>query len=278
MQGIVVGVDTSTDSAEAVAWAAREAAIRHLDLTAVLIWGWIDQPRNQADEEAELDTFLARILGDAAPAVKREVVEGVPAEALLRVASDADLLVVGRRGRGGFARLLIGSVSDQCLRHAPCPIAVVHNQGAGNDPPRIVVGVDGSDGAGRALAWALEEGRRRDAVVQAVHGWSPPYVGGFPYTSAQLDPGLFEQHARQVLDEALDQADTSGLAQPVDRELTCATGASAVLRAARDADLVVVGSRGLGGFKGLLLGSVSTPVAHHAPCPVVVVPPPTPHG
>lgn len=137
---------------------------------------------------------------------------------------------------------------------------------------RIVVGIDGSDGARRALRWALEEAVLRHAQVEVVHAWHLPYVSGDPFIATAFDPALYEDTARTLLDNAVDREDTSGLVAPPERTLVCGSAASALLQSAKAADLVVVGSRGLGGFTGLLLGSVSHQVAHHADCPAVVVP------
>lgn len=139
---------------------------------------------------------------------------------------------------------------------------------------RIVVGIDGSDTSRRALRWALDEGRLRQAAVEVVHTWDAPYIA-YPYSVPVFDPETYEKAAKQVLDTAVEAEDTSGLPVPVERIVTPGGAASAILEAAKGAELVVVGSRGLGGFKGLLLGSVSHQVTHHAPCPVVVVPPAT---
>lgn len=140
---------------------------------------------------------------------------------------------------------------------------------------RIVVGIDASDTSRLALRWALEEGRLRQAAVEVVHTWHAPYAGVYPYNMPVLDPEIYEKAAKQVLDSAVDAEDTSGLPVPVERIVTAGGAANAILEAAKGANLVVVGSRGLGGFTGLLLGSVSHQVTHHAPCPVVVVPPAT---
>jgi nucleotide-binding universal stress UspA family protein len=143
---------------------------------------------------------------------------------------------------------------------------------------RIVVGVDGSDGARRALEWAVGEARLRGARLLAIHTWHiPPLVTGagpFDPPSA-LDADTLERvetSAHELLERELAAADTSGV--EVDKRVETRNPADALLDAARDADLLVVGTRGHGGFSGLLLGSVSQQVSHHAPCPVVIVPPP----
>jgi nucleotide-binding universal stress UspA family protein len=144
------------------------------------------------------------------------------------------------------------------------------------NPPRarIVVGVDGSENAQCALRWALDEARLRHAAVDVVHAWQLPYQGGYPIVGAfELPPGELEAGARQLLDRAIDQAYAKGL--EVEPILICGSPARALLDTAKGADLLVVGSRGRGGFAGLLLGSVSQKVVHHATCPVVVIPAPT---
>lgn len=136
---------------------------------------------------------------------------------------------------------------------------------------RIVVGVDGSDPAARALRWAVGEARIRSASVHAVHAWQFPIVAG-PMGTFIPPPPEEDMHkeAHRVLDEALDLVDTSGV--EVSREVVEQGAARALLGASKDADLLVLGSRGLGGFRGLLLGSVSQQCAQHASCPVVIVP------
>lgn len=141
---------------------------------------------------------------------------------------------------------------------------------------QIVVGVDGSNGARRALEWAVEEARLRKSRLLAVHAWhAPPLVSGAgPFDAPiTLDAETLEQieaSAEKLLENELDAVDTSGL--EVERLVVLRTPADALLEAARDADLLVVGTRGHGGFTGLLLGSVSQQVSHHASCPVVIVP------
>jgi Universal stress protein UspA and related nucleotide-binding proteins len=136
---------------------------------------------------------------------------------------------------------------------------------------RIIVGVDGSDSSRQALQWAVREARIREAELEVVMAWRPPFVSGYPYAGIPFDPSEFERGARRSLDELVDAMDVTGIPK-VERKLTLGDAAVTLLDAAKDADLLVVGSRGRGGFTGLLLGSVSHHLAHHSPCPLVVVP------
>ena len=286
MQNIVVGADESECAGQAIVWAADEADRHGAGLTAVLAWGYLDQHRVTPDNEFDpsydesaaaeaLDGILERVLGaDRAATVTRMVVNDLAPTALITAAAEADLLVVGARGLGPVRSALIGSVSRHCLHHAPCPVAVIREvDQPSSDPPRIVVGVDGSPEAAAALAWALDEGRARQAQVDVVHAWHAPYVGAYPLDATALDLDSFEEGARELVTKALAARDTGGL--PVEPQVIveCAGAARAVLDVAAGADLVVGGSRGRGGFAELLLGSVSQQVTHHAPCPVVVVRP-----
>jgi nucleotide-binding universal stress UspA family protein len=138
---------------------------------------------------------------------------------------------------------------------------------------RIVVGVDGSEGSRRALAWAVDEARLRRAQLEVVHAWHAPYLASGPWVPAP-DPGdeAFEADARHTLDAAVAVVETAALDQSVEAALWCGGTVPGLIAAAKGADLLVVGSRGRGGFTGLLLGSVSQELAQHAPCPLVIVP------
>lgn len=142
---------------------------------------------------------------------------------------------------------------------------------------RIVVGVDGSDGARAALRWALDEARLRGANVDVVHSWHAPslvvpgrFGGSAPVGEETLEAA--RRSAEHLLEHELQAANTDGL--QVEPLVPSASPVDALLDIARGADLLVVGTRGRGGFAGLLLGSVSQQVSHHAPCPVVIVPQP----
>ena len=136
-------------------------------------------------------------------------------------------------------------------------------------PGRIVVGVDGSDVAQNALAWALDEARLRGAAVDVVHGWQYPTVAAVPAGTVMVDPQMLEEMADRVVADAIANADVTGV--EIETVVVPSPPASALIERSAGADLVVVGSRGRGGFTELLLGSVSHQVASHAHCPVVVV-------
>jgi nucleotide-binding universal stress UspA family protein len=136
----------------------------------------------------------------------------------------------------------------------------------------IVVGVDGSEASKEALRWALEESRLRRSRLRAVYAWLYPQIGGRGYIPPDvLDPEILRQTAQERLDGFV--AEVAGETPGVELERLVDQGPAAqvLVEAAKGAELLVVGSRGHGGFAGLLLGSVSQQCAHHAPCPVVIV-------
>jgi nucleotide-binding universal stress UspA family protein len=289
MTDIVIGIDGSPGAALALRWAVREAELRHAAVTAVMAWGLLDQHHPGGDDtfdphygvkqaaEALASAVEAAVGADAGDAIEQRVVNDLPARALLDAATGADLLVVGARGLGGFRSLVLGSVSEQCLHHAPCPVAVVRRVGSaasrsltGGGPERIVVGVDGSESAQRAIRWALDEARARRATLVLVHAWQPAFVGGDSFLPVPADSAAMAEIAQHLLERSANAEDTDGIV--VERLAACGAAPEALIDAAEGASLVVVGSRGRGGFSGLLLGSVGHQVAGHAPCPVVVVP------
>lgn len=285
MRKIVVGVDGSASSQQAVRWAAAEAELRGEPLVAVMAWGYLDQHHHPLDapftpdyDEAEAHLALASYVTDALGPEATDDVEllpvcDLPARALLESSRGAAMLVVGARGRGGFAGLLLGSVSQKILHRATCPVAVVRDveDDRIEGDARIAVGIDGSPGADVALRWALDEGRRRGAMVEVVHAWHMPYVAPYPYMTTDLDTASFEEVARDTVDRAIERAKPTA-EDRITRVLTRGTAAGLLLDVAKGADLIVVGSRGVSGLKAAVLGSVSQQVAMHAVCPVVVIP------
>lgn len=134
---------------------------------------------------------------------------------------------------------------------------------------RIIVGVDGSTASRAALTWAVDEAKARPAEIRVVHVWDHPYLGTGAFAQMLDDSDELETQAQRELDYVVDNVDTTDLAVPVERTLRCGRPAEWLLREAKDADLVVIGRKGLGGVQ---LGSVGHRVTLHATCPVVVVP------
>lgn len=137
---------------------------------------------------------------------------------------------------------------------------------------RIVVGVDSSEDSRRALAWAIEEARLRDATLELVHAFPTPDLTALPMVVTLPSDEELRAAATSILDEVLeDVGGADGLS--ITRTVRAGGAASVLTQAAEGADLLVVGARGLGGFRGLLMGSVSQQSVTHSPCPVVVVTP-----
>lgn len=144
---------------------------------------------------------------------------------------------------------------------------------------RIVVGVDGSAAASEALRFAIGEARTRGAEVQAVSAWHIPlmaYEVGAAAAAAQFDLGAYRELAESTLARTLEEVGAANSGVKVTAVVSKGQPADVLCACAEGAALLVVGSRGLGGFRGLLLGSVSQQCAQHAPCPVVIVPHATP--
>jgi nucleotide-binding universal stress UspA family protein len=273
VSGIVVGVDGSKESVAALRFAVEEGGLRRTGVLAVYAIhgtghsGTVLQEATRVFEGASQEAF-----GGPPPDVsfERLVEERQPAEALLEAAAGAELLVVGSRGRGGFAGLLLGSVSQQVAQHAPCPVAIVRElpserRGA------ILVGVDGSEQSKDALRWGDEEARLRGTGLVALHGWAPPFSVGPGLVPMPVLLDVPEADVEAFLDGVLVEVLGEERSSTVERRVVQTPAALGLVEAASAGDLLVVGSRGHGGFTGLLLGSVSQQVAHHAPCPVVVV-------
>ncbi len=169
---------------------------------------------------------------------------------------------------------MLGSVSQRCLDHAACPIAVIPAGWASSNAARVVVGVDGSQPSYDALHWAVREATLRDAHLDVVNGYDyHPVIAPFgPVVALPRDE--VEKASRALMERMVPGAVGHGDGpHAVELIASPASAARALLETANGADLLVVGSRGHGTFRGLLLGSVSRQCAHHAPCPIVVVRP-----
>lgn len=260
---------------------ALDEAVQHAGATgAPLMVVTAVEPRAFAPELVDELAETARLHSDDAELtaratlpeerVHRHVASGSAADVLLHVARPDDLLVVGSRGHGPGGRLLLGSTSTAVAAHAPCPVLVVPGPGAHDGP--VVVGLDGSPAAARVLAAARGEAARLGTTLTVV-GAVPPLPSPLGGTPRGQDAAQARAHgARARLATLLSSADVDRLPS-VDLRIEADDAADVLTRHARGARLLVVGTRGHGALRSLLLGSVSRAVLHHAPCPVLVVRP-----
>jgi nucleotide-binding universal stress UspA family protein len=211
--------------------------------------------------------------------VDRVDVVGFAVPVLQAESTRAELVVLGDRGLGGFTGLLIGSVATGLSAHASCPVVVVRGPEPDGAVPRqepVVVGIDGSPLSEAAVAFAFEAAARRRVPLVAVHAWRDLLVD--PTLAPLVDWDAAEVDEREVLAERLAGWGGTYSDVAVRRLVVRDRPARALVDESRRAQLVVVGSRGRGGFTGLLLGSVSQALVHHAHCPVAVVPSPGANG
>ncbi|OBH89918.1 universal stress protein [Mycobacterium scrofulaceum] len=283
--GVLVCVDGSAASDAAVAWGTREALMRDLPITLVhavppVVVGWpvgqlyADMPEWQQDSAQHVidqarKTLNASAGGAKPPEIHTETVYSAIVPALVEVSKDARMIVAGSQGLGAVGRLLLGSVSAGLVHYAHCPVAVIHSaDGAVPDPAApVVLGIDGSPASEEATALAFDEASRRGVGLVAVHVWSD--VGVFPILG--MDWHDREIQARETLAERLAGWHDRYPDVHVERKLFCDKPSEWLLKESEHAQLVVVGSRGRGGFPGMLLGSVSSAVAQSARVPVLVV-------
>lgn len=282
---VIVGVDGSSVSRVAVDWAARDAALRGTTLRlvhiltppAVMAFPEVPMPPGylQWQEEegrALLDTALKTVeeaAGDTRIEVTTEMVAGPAVPVLADLSADAQMMVVGCRGRGAFARGLLGSISTGLVHHAKCPVAIIHDEDPLMPHPAqapVVVGVDGSPSSDRAVAIAFEQASFRGVDLVAVHAWSDSGVFEFP----GVDWSQLQALGETTLSERLAGWQERYPDVLVRRVVVADRPAHQLLEQAESAQLLVVGSRGRGGFAGMLLGSVSTAVIHGAKMPVIV--------
>lgn len=275
----VVGVDGSEGSVRALRWAARNAPGHASTLRVIRAWsvpatGELNMtPAMVTDIEPDsawdgLDVLASEMRARGVD-VDGAVVYGPTSTVLLDACRDADLLVVGTRGRGGFTRLLLGSTSHQCATHATIPVVVVPDTAeVDHGLTRIVVGMDASPGARAALSWAIGfAGADLD-----IHVVGAGTRSGRPGTDLE-DIDAEVENSRAEFETAIGEVEAALSARGrVDREFVSQHPATALLDAVSSTDLLVVGDRGRRGLVGALLGSVSTEVLHRSSCPVVVVP------
>jgi nucleotide-binding universal stress UspA family protein len=283
MTEIVVGVDGSASSRQALRWAAHEADRQGSDL--VVLQSWHDPsfggPGLSAgyevdlvveDAKSALQSIVATVHhSHPAVHVSSVLAEARPARALIDRASVADLLVVGSRGSGGFFGLELGSVSTKVARRSTVPVVVVRGDHDRSAKHEVVVGVDGSACSRDALRWAAAWAKEQDKTLTVVLAWSflEPQDPSGP---GRIRPEYGERDAMAALDAIV--ADVLG-PRPNPRivtEVVCDLPARAVLERADDACLIVVGRHGTARWAPPALGSTAVQILHHAPCPVAVIP------
>ncbi|MFM7253943.1 MAG: universal stress protein [Ilumatobacteraceae bacterium] len=284
---VVVGVDGTEGSIEALRWGAHEAARRRCPLHVMTcvelpvsveagivgsahgVGSSMDDMVHQREVVNRRAVDLARSFGLGVE-VSGETVLGAPGYAVASAASEDDIVVVGATSHPGRLTDVLGSVATVVAYRAHGPVVVVH--GADRPSPdidRIVVGIDGSECSDEALRWAVDEAARTSAELELVHAWSYPYPNGRHGAS---DPRHeMRVDAMRMLEAAECQARTRCQHVRVHSVVSEDNPAKAIIDAGRSADLVVVGSRGRGGFAALLLGSTSRAVLQHASVPVALV-------
>ncbi|MFE2102314.1 MULTISPECIES: universal stress protein [unclassified Streptomyces] len=266
---LVVGVDGSEASLEAVDWAADEAVRHGVPLHVLHAAGGDHEP------SGVISAASARATKGAGPVrLSSEVVHEDAASALVHKGRNAFALVLGSRGLGDLTEMLLGSVSLAVAARADCPVVVVRGTAEHRDAQfgTVVVGVEDEESSGTALQFAFREAHVRRCRLMAVHAWSAPF-GAFATSQAPSWP--LEAHRRppaQVLDDALRSLPEQYRDSLVEPILIEAPARQTLLEAASGADLLVVGARPRLMHRGLQLGLINHAVLHHAPCPVAVVP------
>jgi nucleotide-binding universal stress UspA family protein len=284
--GVLVGVDGSASSKVAVAWAARDAALRGAPLTLVHVLAppvvmafpetpmpasymkWQEEQGNRHIQDA-LQIVEQSTGGGGVAQVGTETVVAPTVPALVDLSKEAIMLVVGSRGHGWLRRSLMGSVSSNLVRHAHCPVAVIHDAGPSMPHPSgapVVVGVDGSPVSDAATAVAFEEASFRGVELVAVYAWHDANVFDVP----GIDVAAMQADGERVLAEQLAGWRERYPDVKLRRVVVCDRPADQLIEQSHTAQLVVVGSHGRGGFAGMLLGSVSVAVVQSVRTPVIV--------
>lgn len=275
--GVVVGVDESAESGRVLDWAARQAVARGSLLTVCHVLRPATapdlplsppapgEPMDHGQLLVERASWRAR-QADRHLVVQTRVERGPVAVVLLRLAAAAEELVVGARGAGGFALLGLGSISTQLATHAPCAATFVRGSRSGSR--EVLVGVDGSACGQAALDYAFWFAAHHQLSVHALHAYSAGApTAPFP---VGLDAGAARTTAQELTADTVEPWTLKYPHVPVRRTVVAGHSGGSLVAASADAALLVVGSRGHGGFTGLLLGSVSHAVLRHGHCPITI--------
>lgn len=284
---VVVGVDGSTSGLAAVEVAAREARLRGAELRVVhaFLWPAMHPPpgplplgppaggvRNMVEHLVAEAVERAKT-AEPEVTVSHAVMTGEPLAVLGAQSRAAELVVVGSRGMGGFAGLLAGSTAVHLVVHGRCPVLVVREEPRADGA--VVLGVDGSAAGEKAVDFAFTEAALHGTGLVAVHAWTertaPMPAARDALVRYRNRPAALAQGEERLLAEALAGHRERYPDVTVRQEVVHGGPREALIEASRTARLMVVGARGRGGLAGLLLGSVSQAMLHHAHCPVAVV-------
>lgn len=288
---VVVGVDGSVSALHAAWWAAQEAASRRLPLrlvqvvnTVALATGALGSAEGYTALREALEAAGRQRLDEARTAVRQgcptlevhsELRVGSPVSVLVGLSERARMVVLGSRGLGGFTGLLVGSTAVSVVAHGHCPVAVIRGRTPDEEPPTsgpVVVGVDGSPAGDAALASAFDEASVRGADLVALHAWTE-FTSDAAYAYARqfiVDWEGIETREHELLAERLAGWQEKYPDVTVRRVVTRDRPVRCLLEHAAQAQLLVVGSRGHGGFTGMLVGSTSQALIQHGPCPLLV--------
>lgn len=284
---VVVGLDRSGPGRAAVEYGAELARRRHLTLRLVHAFeslqyslrpgvGWAPNVEGVLRKSAQrLCDETLEVLGVAYPdlEVTARLQPGSPAETLLEESEQAEVVVLGSRGTGGFADLLLGSTTLHVASHAQCPVVAVPDPPDG-EPDRhgVVVGVDGSEVSGAAIEYAFRTASEVRENLVAVHAWYDPARTGVGLMMPLVyDPQLVDDEERLVLAESMAGWSEKYPDVDVRHKVVREHPVRALVVEGAGARLLVVGSRGRGSIRSLALGSVGHGVLHHATGPVAVV-------
>jgi nucleotide-binding universal stress UspA family protein len=271
---VVVGVDGSESSGWALQWALQECRRRSLPLALVHTDDReAGASAGQGDPVLEDAVELARRDGSDATTTAHHRV-GHAAGVLIQASSTATTVVLGAGARAGLARTVLGSVSHQVATHGHCPVVVVRPRASddGAGAGQIVLALDDSESSTPAAEFAFAAASRQRLGLTAVHVWWREYLGGLmAHSPWEGDWSGVAEELEQTMEHALTEWCEKYPDVPVHRHLVRGHAVQVLVQESESAEVLVVGSRGRGGFPELLLGSVSNGVLQHADCPVAVV-------
>ena len=289
---VVVAVDGSEASKNAVRWAANTAMKRGIPLRIAssytvpqFLYAEGMVPPKELFDDLQAETLekieAARAVAhEVAPDIKigHTIAEGSPIDMLLEMSHDVTMVVMGSRGMGGLSGMVMGSVSASVVSHASCPVVVVREDNHVTESTKygpVVVGVDGSEVSQKATHYAFAEAAARGAELIAVHTWMDMQVQASlaGLSAAQAEWAEVEKEQGALLTERLAEFQAEYPDVPVKKVIARDRPVRALADAAAGAQLLVVCSHGRGGFKGMLLGSTSRALLQNAPCPMMVVRP-----